>query len=96
VAVAWTVRAGHEPDRITRTFGRVRDDLELPSDVQPVHGLRHTLATHATRSGADVEVLSERLGHSSVYTTLNTYRHLDDEDAAASAAMGAAMIGGAL
>jgi integrase len=62
--------------------------------VKPVHGLRHTLATHAARSGADIKVLSDRLGHASVYTTLDRYRHVDDADRAESIAMGEMMVGG--
>lgn len=39
------------------------------------HILRHTFATNCISSGADIKSLSEILGHSSVYITLNRYVH---------------------
>lgn len=39
------------------------------------HVLRHTFATNCINSGADIKSLSEILGHSSVYITLNRYVH---------------------
>ena len=41
-----------------------------------LHDLRHTHATHALRLGIHPKVVSERLGHSSVMTTLETYSHV--------------------
>jgi site-specific recombinase XerD len=42
------------------------------------HVLRHSFATNVLKSGADVMVLSELLGHSNLSTT-EIYVHLDDE-----------------
>jgi integrase len=41
-----------------------------------VHGLRHTSATLALDAGVDVRVVSQRLGHSSVGITWDTYSHV--------------------
>jgi site-specific recombinase XerD len=44
------------------------------------HMLRHTYATHATRHGVPVELVSRLLGHRSVHTTSETYVHPSAED----------------
>jgi integrase len=40
------------------------------------HDLRHTHATLLLKQGVNVKVVSERLGHSTVVTTLDTYAHV--------------------
>jgi integrase len=40
------------------------------------HDLRHTHATHALQAGVHPKVVSERLGHSSILTTLDIYSHV--------------------
>jgi integrase len=45
-----------------------------------VHDLRHTWATLALSRGIPLEVVSERLGHTSPTITLNVYRHLLEEE----------------
>lgn len=40
------------------------------------HGLRHTHASKLLAAGVDVQVVSHRLGHASVSTTMNIYAHL--------------------
>ncbi len=55
------------------------------------HGLRHTSATLALEAGLHPKVVSERLGHSSITVTLDTYSHavpaLQEEAAEALAAL---------
>ncbi len=62
------------PRNLTRSFKRLIDDAKL-KEIR-VHDLRHTYASLALQRGTPVEIVSERLGHSSVGFTLDTYRHL--------------------
>lgn len=43
------------------------------------HDLRHTHATLLLSQGIDVKTIANRLGHSNISTTLNTYAHVLDE-----------------
>ena len=40
------------------------------------HGLRHTHATMLLKYGENIKVVSARLGHKDITTTLNTYMHV--------------------
>ena len=49
-------------------------EAQLP-DIR-FHDLRHTYATLALQAGVHPRVVSERLGHSTVAMTLDTYSHV--------------------
>ena len=58
------------------------------------HGLRHTCATLLLRAGEPVHVVAERLGHSDINITLNTYAHvLPDMQQSAATKLGALLHG---
>jgi len=42
----------------------------------PLHGLRHSHATLLLQAGTHARVVMERLGHSSIRVTLDTYSHV--------------------
>jgi integrase len=62
------------PRNLTRSFKRLTAAAGL-REIR-IHDLRHTYASLALQRGTPVEIVSERLGHSSVGFTLDTYRHL--------------------
>jgi integrase len=75
------------PRSFSRAFDRHVKDAGLPTIR--LHDLRHTHATLALQAGVHPKVVSERLGHSGVGITLDTYSHAIpamQEDAAAKVA----------
>lgn len=62
------------PERFSRTFGEQVTKHKLPP--LSVHGLRHTWATLALGAGVHPKVVQERLGHSTISITLDTYSHV--------------------
>lgn len=44
-----------------------------------IHGLRHTHATILILNGENIKIVSDRLGHKDITTTLNTYTHIMDK-----------------
>lgn len=62
-------------DRMVRyIINRYIDELSIQKHVSP-HTLRHTFATHLLQNGANIRVIQEILGHSSLSTT-QVYTHL--------------------
>lgn len=59
---------------VARVLDRVANRLGLPHIR--VHDMRHTHATLLLEAGIQVKVVSERLGHASVRTTLEIYTHV--------------------
>jgi len=62
------------PNSVTKAFHKLAQSLGL-SGIR-LHDLRHTHATLMLRQGVHPKVVSERLGHSSVAITLDTYSHV--------------------
>jgi integrase len=59
------------PEYLTHRFRQICKELGLP----PIrlHDLRHCAATLALASHADLKVIQQMLGHSSIVTTADTY-----------------------
>lgn len=83
------------PDMLSTAFAAfvARSD-ELPH--VRFHDLRHTHATQLLRAGVHPKVVSERLGHSAIGITLDTYSHVlpgmqEDAVARIDATLGAAV-----
>ena len=62
------------PERMCQAFKRAVIRHTLPRI--PLHGLRRTWATIALQSGVHPRVVQERLGHSNIAITLQTYSHV--------------------
>ncbi len=62
------------PDYMTSHFGVLVRQSRLP--VIRLHDLRHTHATLGLAAGILAKVMADRLGHSSVLLTLDTYSHV--------------------
>jgi integrase len=67
-----------------RDFGaaldRAQEQTELDFSIHTFHDLRHTMATLLLQEGEPVTRVSQRLGHSSVKTTLDYYAHAMPQD----------------
>ena len=63
-----------KPDNLSSAFPKLVRRLGLPR--VRFHDLRHTHASLLLRQGVHPKVVSERLGHSGVGLTLDTYSHL--------------------
>lgn len=74
------------PSAVSESFARMAHGAGLPASVT-FHSLRHTHATWSLARGVPIKVLSMRLGHADVATTLRAYAHaLPGSDAAAAEA----------
>jgi integrase len=61
------------PQSVCRAFDRAIGAAKLPRIR--LHDLRHTHASLALAAGINPKVISERLGHATVSTSLDTYSH---------------------
>ncbi|NRG46007.1 tyrosine-type recombinase/integrase [Bacillus sp. CRN 9] len=62
------------PRNLLRTFNNLISKANL-SQIR-FHDLRHTHASLLLQQGENIRLISERLGHSSVKITLDTYSHV--------------------
>ncbi|HYQ06718.1 MAG TPA: site-specific integrase, partial [Xanthobacteraceae bacterium] len=82
------------PGWLTRNFREFMHRHRLPQIR--LHDLRHSHATHLLAAGVHPKIAQERLGHSSISITLDTYSHVlpgmqDDAVAKVDAAIQAAL-----
>jgi integrase len=87
-----------QPRSLTHEFTRLVRRIEVPR--VRYHDLRHSHATQLLEAGVHPKVAQERLGHSTISTTLDLYSHVTEtmqEDAATrlDAALGSAIRGAA-
>ena len=73
-------KALHDAVRWGR-LGRNPTDLADPPaarspEMQVLHDVRHSYASAALAAGVPAKVVSERLGHANIATTLDTYSHV--------------------
>jgi integrase len=66
----------HSPLSLTYEFARLGRMKELPR--LRFHDLRHNHATQLLASGVHPKIAQERLGHSTISTTLDLYSHVSD------------------
>ncbi|MBA4602135.1 site-specific integrase [Thermoactinomyces mirandus] len=62
------------PRNLVRSFKRILKSAGLPK--LRFHDLRHTHATLMLRQGEHPKIVSERLGHSNIRITMDTYSHV--------------------
>lgn len=65
----------HEKNMLTRYYRPLLKAVRLPEKMR-LYDLRHTHASLLLLAGVHPKVVSERLGHSSVVITLDTYSHI--------------------
>ena len=63
-----------KPDAFTKAFQRLVKKTDL-GHVR-FHDLRHSHASQLLKQGVNPKVVSERLGHSSIAITMDTYSHV--------------------
>ncbi len=66
----------YHPQRLRTIFGRASERAGVPAIR--LHDLRHTMATVALTAGIHPKIVQERLGHTTVAMTLDTYSHVTD------------------
>jgi len=64
----------YDPDTVTHAFAKIAKSAGLPHTR--FHDLRHAHASFLIKQGIPAKVISERLGHSGISITMDTYGHL--------------------
>lgn len=65
-----------DPNSYTdKVFKRILKSAGLSTKIR-FHDLRHTHATQLLEAGTNIKAVSERLGHTNIRTTLDTYTHV--------------------
>ncbi len=64
------------PNVIKYYTGKLSDELDFPFNF---HSLRHKHATMLLENGAKYKEIQQRLGHSRISTTLDTYSHVTNK-----------------
>lgn len=82
----------HHPDFVSKHFAALCAQLGLPTIR--LHDLRHTHATLGLTAGVRAKVMADRLGHSTIAVTLDTYSHVTPAMDAAAAALIADLVAG--
>ncbi|WP_315117904.1 site-specific integrase [uncultured Clostridium sp.] len=75
--LCWEDGRPMDPHYVSQKFPKMLAEYNLPK--VRFHDLRHTHATLLLKSKTNPKVISERLGHSTVAFTLDTYSHIDVE-----------------
>lgn len=66
-----------QPRSLTHQFAKLRKDMKGFPRIR-FHDLRHTHATQLLADGIHPKVAQERLGHSTITTTMDLYSHVTD------------------
>lgn len=64
----------YRPTSVTIAFSKLVEKAGVKKIT--FHGMRHTHATKLIEDGVNIKAVSERLGHSNISITLNTYAHV--------------------
>jgi integrase len=78
------------PAKLSDAFHTIADAAELPPTR--LHDLRHAAATIMLAAGADLKLVQELLGHSTIAITADTYTHVLPELAHATAEAAASLV----
>ncbi len=70
----WPDGTAYSPDYVSRQFKLLSKRADLP--VKRLHDLRHGSASLQLAAGVPIAVVSQRLGHSTITLTADTYSHL--------------------